>query len=339
MKTFLTILFFLFLIQTSAYSEELELKIRIKNGTTGKEGSIESLKIIALQQGMIPIKEIGPSQGSFVVSKLSVPDQTPILLQAKYGGVNYNKMVPPVPVMRSGVQEIVVYEKTRERSLVRTRSAMQISRGRDFLRVFKIYLISNNTIPPKSYQDEQNPFEVFVPSEATDVVGQLTQGDSRMAIPLSLQDGPNGKFLDRAILPGSSELQISYTIPASNLSTVTFKDRMLAEKDEGFRAVFSKPQDMEVSFIGAAKQERIQEDVPSDMKAFKVAYLAPRYEVSISVAGGAPVAEVESERVNRKIENGTWFPTTERSLLGLVAILGFLFTLSFVFVFRKNSNF
>ncbi|TGL74822.1 hypothetical protein [Leptospira yasudae] len=336
MKNIITILFSLLLIQTSVYSEELELKIRIKNGTTGQEGSIESLRIIALQQGMIPIKEIGPSRGSFVVSKLTVPDQTPILLQAKYAGVNYNKMVPPVPVMRSGVQEIVVYEKTRDKSLVRTRSAMQISRGRDFLRVFKIFLISNNTIPPKSYQDEQNPFEIFVPSEATEVAGQLTQGESRMAIPLSLQDGANGKLLDRAILPGSSELQISYTIPANNLSTVTFKDRMLAEKEEGYRAVFSKPQDMEVSFIGAAKQERIQEDVPSDMKAFKIGYPSPRYEVSISVSGGNPVADVETERVNRKIENGTWFPTTERSLLGLVAILGFLFTLSFIFIYRKE---
>ncbi|MCG6168891.1 hypothetical protein LFX25_13720 [Leptospira sp. FAT2] len=336
MKNIITILFSLLLIQTSVYSEELELKIRIKNGTTGQEGSIESLRIIALQQGMIPIKEIGPSRGSFVVSKLTVPDQTPILLQAKYGGVNYNKMVPPVPVMRSGVQEIIVYEKTRDKSLVRTRSAMQISRGRDFLRVFKIFLISNNTIPPKSYQDEQNPFEIFVPSEATEIAGQLTQGESRMAIPLSLQDGPNGKLLDRAILPGSSELQISYTIPANNLSTVTFKDRMLAEKEEGYRAVFSKPQDMEVSFIGAAKQERIQEDVPSDMKAFKIGYPSPRYEVSISVSGGNPVADVETERVNRKIENGTWFPTTERSLLGLVAILGFLFTLSFIFIYRKE---
>ncbi|MBW0432234.1 hypothetical protein HGB47_01245 [Leptospira yasudae] len=336
MKNIITILFSLLLIQTSVYSEELELKIRIKNGTTGQEGSIESLRIIALQQGMIPIKEIGPSRGSFVVSKLTVPDQTPILLQAKYAGVNYNKMVPPVPVMRSGVQEIVVYEKTRDKSLVRTRSAMQISRGRDFLRVFKIFLISNNTIPPKSYQDEQNPFEIFVPSEATEVAGQLTQGESRMAIPLSLQDGANGKLLDRAILPGSSELQISYTIPANNLSTVTFKDRMLAEKEEGYRAVFSKPQDMEVSFIGAAKQEKIQEDVPSDMKAFKIGYPSPRYEVSISVSGGNPVADVETERVNRKIENGTWFPTTERSLLGLVAILGFLFTLSFIFIYRKE---
>ncbi|KXZ26076.1 hypothetical protein AYB33_08755 [Leptospira santarosai] len=334
MKTFLTILFLILLLQTSVDSEELELKIRIKNGTTGKEGNIESLRIIALQQGMIPIKEIGPSKGSFIVPKLSVPDQTPILLQAKYEGINYNKMVPPVPVLRSGVQEIVVYEKTKEKSFVRTRSAMQISRGKDFLRVFKIYLISNNTIPPKSFQDEQNPFEIFVPSEAGEIVGQLTQGESRMAIPLQLKDGANGKLLDRAILPGSSELQISYTIPASNLSTVTFKDRMLSEKEEGFRAVFSKPQDMEISFIGASKQEKIQEDVPPDMKAFKVDYSAPKYEISISVSGGAPI--VDMERVDRKIENGTWFPTTERSLLGLVAILGFLFTLSFIFVFRKN---
>lgn len=116
MKTFFKILFLLFLIQSPTDSEELDLKIRIKNGTTGKEGNIESLKVIALQQGMIPIKEIGPSNGSFVIPKLSVPDQTPILLQAKYEGVNYNKMVPPVPVLRSGIQEIVVYEKTKDKS-------------------------------------------------------------------------------------------------------------------------------------------------------------------------------------------------------------------------------
>ncbi|TGK29498.1 hypothetical protein EHQ12_16890 [Leptospira gomenensis] len=335
MKTFSTILFVIFFAASSLTSEEVELKVRIKNGTTGKDGSIESLRLIALQQGMIPVREMGAASGSFTIPKTSVPDQAPLLLQVKYAGVSYNKMIPPVPVMRSGIQEVIVYEKTKDKSLVRTRSAMQITRGRDFLRVFKIFLISNNTIPPKSYQDEQNPFEIFVPSEATEVVGQLTQGESKMAIPLQLQDGPNGKYLDRALLPGSSELQISYTIPASNLSTVTFKDRMLAEKEEGFRAVFSKPADMEVSFLGANKQERIQEDAPADMRAFKVGYPAPRYELSISVSGGAAV-EMETERANRKIENGTWFPTTERSLLGLTAVLGFLFTLSFVFVYRKK---
>ena len=140
---------FLFLMSLSyLQAEEIELKISLKNGTTGGIGKADTIKLIALQGGMTPIGEFQNKQGDFTLEKINFPDQTPVLIQVSYKGANYNKMVPPTPVFRSKVQEITVYELTSELKDIEVRSLMQIIREENLLRVYKIFLIENKTNPP-----------------------------------------------------------------------------------------------------------------------------------------------------------------------------------------------
>ncbi|TGK12399.1 hypothetical protein EHO60_09135 [Leptospira fletcheri] len=330
---------FLFLVfggfAVSLQAEEVELQVILKNGTKGGEGSAEKVRAFALEKQMIPLSvgEIGPVRGSFRLPKVEAPNGLPILLQVTYGGVNYNKIVPPVPMMRAQPQEITVYEKTQDRSAIKTKSLLQITRSKDALIAFKVFILHNNSIPPRSFQNDADPIEIFVPSEATDVSAQLTQG-AGMGIPLQLRPGKQGWILDRPILPGTSQLYVSYSIPANNLASVTFKDKLLFEKNDGERVVFAKPKDMELSFVGAKNLKKLEADVPEDVKAYSVAYSAPRQEVTISVSGGKAVESFSSDQ-ERNIENGKIFVSAEKTLLGVVAVLGLLFTLSFLFAYRK----
>lgn len=331
-KIFLS-LFFLFFSYLPA--EEINLKISLKNGTTGGIGKADTIKLIALQGGMVPIGEFQNKQGDFVLEKINFPDEAPVLIQVSYKGANYNKMVPPAPMFRTKVQEITVYEVTSEFKGIDIKSLMQIIREENSIRVYKIFLIDNQTKPPRSFQNSESPLEVFVPAEAKEIFGQLTQGDSKMGIPLNLRDGVKGKALDRPILPGTSELQIAYVLPAESLADISFKDEFSFEDKKSPRIIFFKPKDMKINIKGAKEINEINESIPQGLGALRAIY-PESGAVEISVSGGKPeIEEIQQTSQNRKVRNGTIFTTWDKSLLGVVGIIGLLFTFSFLFVYRK----
>lgn len=319
-------------------AEEIELQVVLKNGTTGGVGNADEIRLFALERQMIPLSvgNLGPVQGSFRLPKVNAPDGLPVLLQVTYKGVNYNKIVPPVPMMRTKPQEVTVYEKTNDRTLIKTKSLLQVVRTRDALVVYKVFILTNNIIPPKSFQNEADPMEIYVPEQATDIVAQLTQG-AGMGIPLPLRKGRNGWAIDRPILPGSSQLFVSYSIPAPDLANVNFKDRLLFENREGERVVFSKPKDMKVSFIGAGKTSPVMEEAPDDVTANIVAYPAPQYEITLSVSGGDPVQEQAADQ-EREIVNGKYFTSTQTTIYGVIGVISFLFLLSFLIAQKRNKD-
>ena len=330
-------IFFVFFVALFSQlgSEELNLKISLKNGTSGGIGRADTIKLIALEGGMTPIGEFKDKQGDFVLEKVNAPEGAPVLIQVNYKGANYNKMVPPAPMFRTKVQEITVYEVTPEFKNMDVKSLMQILREENTVRVYKIFLIENQTNPPMSFYNKQSLLEVYVPKDATEVFGQLKQGDSKMAIPLTLTDGAKGKLIDRPILPGASELQISYALPAKSLADVSFKDENSFEDKKSPRVIFFKPKDMKLDFKGAISKEEIKDNIPQGLGAVRVKY-PDTTSIDISVVGGSFEPEEDTHAAEtRKVRNGTLFTTWDKSLLGVIGFLGLLFTLSFVFIYRK----
>lgn len=330
--------FLLALALSPVLGEELELQVILKNGTTGQVGTAEEIKLFALERQMIPLSigSIGPVQGSFRLPKVSAPDGLPVLLQVTYKGVNYNKIIPPAPMFRTKPQEVIVYDKTTDRSLIKTKSLLQVVRTQDALVVYKVYILSNNIIPPKSFQNDTDPIEIYVPEEATGVSAQLTQG-AGMGIPLPLRKGKNGWVIDRAILPGSSQLFLSYSIPAPDLASVNFKDRLLFENAEEERVVFFKPKDMKVSFLGARSTRPVAEEAPEDVVANIVAYPRPQYEITLSVNGGEPVLEQPADQ-EREIVNGKIFASADKTIYGVVGVVSLLFFLSFLINYKIRKD-
>ncbi|MCC6275513.1 MAG: hypothetical protein IT569_06630 [Leptospiraceae bacterium] len=340
MKNFIFKLFFLSIIFVSfrIFGIEKDITVTIKNGTTGKPGIAETLKIIELDGGMKVLAESKNIQGKFTFPKIAVSGQTPLMIQAKFMGVNYNKMVPPSVEFQDKVHEVTVFNSTKDMSSTDIRSLIQIVRTKDEVIVNKVYLFTNTSNPPLSFFNPDNYLEIYVPKSANEIFGQLNQNDSKMGIPLSLNQGKNGRILDRAILPGASELQITYSIPAKNLADIEFDDKMLFEQSKKGLVVFLKPQDIQLKIQGSAELVSIDNGIPKGMKAFKVTYPKINGEVKFQVSGGTPFVpeETKSERV---VTNGKIFITWQKSVLGIALISAILILLHSVMThLEKRQN-
>jgi hypothetical protein len=323
-------LFFSFL-STSLFSDTL--KVKLVNGTSSTVGKAETVKLLSLSGSMEPIASKDNVNGEFEFTNVSLPAGSPILIQATYHKVNYNKIVPPVPKMRNAVQELIVYDSIDDKSLLEINSLLQIVREPKAYRVYKVFLIHNASKPPRTFFSETKPLEVFVPKTHAELYGQLRQETSNMGIPLGLPDGTHGKQVNRGIMPGRSEIQISYTIPIENEAAM-FEDKQVLDAGGNFRAVFVKPKDIGVKVENAQSFSKLEKEIPDGLSAYRVAYSLSK-PIQIFLSGGTPVSVTKTQPVNREITNGKIFTDVWKNILGVVTILAFLVSLSFIFVYRK----
>ncbi len=334
-KKFLVLSLVVLVSFNGIYAENLSIFGTIQNGTTGGKGKADSIRMLALQGAMLPLAEIGPQEGQFRFPKMELPDGAPILLQIQYQGVNYNKMIPPTTQFRTSPQEVVVYESGGKRNQISIKSLMQVMREKKGLRVFKLFLLDNSSKPPRSFFEKGNEIEYYVPENAIEVFSQIQQPGSKMAIPLSAVPGNSGgKILDRALLPGVSELQVSYLVPG-NESII--EERLLVESESGKFPVFVKPKEMELKTKSKVGIQKLTNDVPQGLSAYVLDPVPFGTQVSLSFEGGKPLPSIANSK-NPEILNGSILTTWDLSLFGVIGFLGLLFTLSFLFVYKNSKK-
>lgn len=302
--------------------------LKFRNATLNKIARVENLKIISLSGGMTPIYETKDLEGDVVLPTQEIPEDSPILIQVTYKGVNYNKVIPPKIDLQDTKHEIVVYETSDNKNILNIKGLIQITKQNKLLLINKLYLIQNVSNPKLTYFSKEG-LEVYIPEGAENVSAQLFQGNG-MPIPVNLIQASNRHIIERGILPGESSLQISYTLNFQDSDKVEFQDVLTLEK-ENIGIVFIKPTDVKVSSEEQI-EEMSDEEIPSGMRAFKVNYGTDR-TVVLSLEGGSVVQQnVPQQRI---VQNGKIFNTTEKSILGVIAILSLLFSLSFIFVYRN----
>jgi hypothetical protein len=312
------------------YSVGWTPEVIVINGTTGKQGSVESLKLIAISTGMQPIGELNGFSGTTKITNINIPEESPILFQARYKGATYNKMVPPAPIFRSKPVEITVYETITDISTLDIKSVIQITRESNSLRFLKVYIFNNSINPPRSYVPD-NSLEIFIPESAENIRGQYTQADSKMGIPLALEKGVAGRKFDRAVLPGQSDLMITYDIKANPEEVLKIEDKILFEK-ENSKIFLLNPPEMKIRIDGVSQTDQLIEKGPEGMMGVKLSYI--NKSATIEIRGGKPIErEVTQER---RVVNGTIFVNWINSTYGVLAIIGILFSLSFLFVFNQK---
>lgn len=331
-RTLIILLNFLLLIISPLFGESWTPELRITNGTTSQPGMVEGVRIISIAESMQPIGEIPGFNGKLKIENINFPETSPILFQAKYKGAIYNKMVPPAPIFRQKPIEIVVYEPNFDLSTLDIKSVIQINREDNYLRFIKVYIFNNRTEPKKSYILNP-PLEIFVPEDVEELRGQYTQPESQMGIPLALDKGKDGRKFERAILPGQSDLVITYKIPSKKDEITNIEDRILFEKEDGKVFLLNPPnmnlrgRDLVSNFL--------DENGPDGMKGLKIIYKDKK--ATLEIVGGNPIAR-EPENIERKIVNGSIFTNWMNSTYGVLAVLGILFSLSFIFVYKKNND-
>lgn len=323
-----------FLLTSSGYAEKVTIFGTLKNGTTGGPGKADSIKLLALQGAMLPLADLGPQVGNFRFPTIEAPEGAPILVQVVYLGVNYNKMIPPVARFRTSPQEVTVFEMTDSWDKVGVKSLMQVIREKNGLRVFKLFLIENKTSPQKSFLSIEKPIEYFVPKDAKEVYAQIQQPGSKMAIPLPTPEGKNaGKILDRAVLPGLSELQVSYLIQTDSGE---ISERLLIEGESGAYPIFVKPSDMEIELKGPGTLTKLEKDIPQGLSAYAVTAASDPKIVLLKFIGGKPVPA--TLKGNPEVVNGTILTSWDTATFAVIGFLALFFSLSFLFVYKKSFN-
>ena len=104
------------------------------------------------------------------------------------------------------------------------------------------------------------------------------------------------------------------------------------EKENG-KVYLLNPPEMKIKNKNSSNpSEKITDSGPDGMAGLKVMY--NNGIANIEVSGGKPlVKEIPSER---KVVNGTIFINWINSTYGVLAIMGILFSLSFIFVYNKK---
>ena len=183
----------------------------VSNKTSNKPSAGDDVVILKLSQGM---QEAGrtktDAKGNFT---LPVPDDGgQHLVRVTHQGVNYFK---PAPMGTTSV-EVEVYDAGKQVQGVAGRAdIMRVQTENGQLEVMEMFVIQNNSTPPKTQMSERS-FEFTLPEGAI-VDGSLAAGPGGM--PVNSAPVPTGSKNHYAfvfpIRPGETRFQVSYHLPYS----------------------------------------------------------------------------------------------------------------------------
>lgn len=193
----------------------------VVNGSSGKPQPGVSITLVKPgQQGMQTIgTTVSDANGHFVFEK-DQPGGGPQLLQAVYGGVNYNKMMTP-NIPTSDVK-LEVFEATKAATVARVAQHMMLiepSSG-------NIGVSENVIVQNDSTSTYSNPavgsIRFFLPPEANGQVKVQVQGPQGMPLPRPAErTETEGIYkVDYPIKPGETQFEVDYSIPAGSPFTL-----------------------------------------------------------------------------------------------------------------------
>jgi hypothetical protein len=202
----------------------------VTNSTTGKPQPGATVTLFQpTQEGPQFIDSVKTdAQGKFTITKEVAAGPGPLLLQAVYGGVQYNKMLPP-GTPTSGV-EIPVYESTKRPGGAKIDQHMILlepAPGGN-LQVSESYVFRNDG--KTTWNDPDNgTLQFALPAAANGKVEVNTLAPGGLPIRKAPDPGssPNTFKLDFPIKPGESRVDMQWAMPFNTPGV--FEDRILAK--------------------------------------------------------------------------------------------------------------
>ena len=194
----------------------------VMNQTTGKPQPAVSITLVKPGQGGMRTlgTTVSDASGHFAFAN-DEPGGGPQLLQANYGGVNYNKlMTPNIPT--SNV-ELPVFEATKSPAIARIAQRMMlVEPSLSQIAVDETVIVQNDS--KQTFNNEAlGGLQFFLPPASNGQVRIMAQGPQGMPLPRTAEKtGKADVFkINFPIKPGQTEFQITYVLPAG--SPFTFR--------------------------------------------------------------------------------------------------------------------
>jgi hypothetical protein len=219
----------IFLLSASAFAA---IDGTVVNGTTGKPQPNATVTLFqTTNEGPQDLGSVKTdAEGKYVINKDVQPGQGggPLLLQAVYGGVQYNKMIPPGFPM-TGVQ-IPVFEssKTPGDAKIDQHMILLEPAATGEMRVSETYIYKNDG--KTTWNDpDHGTLQFAIPEAAQGKVEVNVLAPGGMPIRRAPDPGPkpNTFKLDFPIKPGESRVDMTWTMPFNTPGV--FEDKVLAK--------------------------------------------------------------------------------------------------------------
>ena len=304
----------------------LSIQGEIYNATTKRLTRVDQVKLIELSQTMIPVASLANAGPIFSFKGIQFHGK-PFLLQAVFEGGNYNKMIVPLQSETEKKHRIVVYSSGAVKQRVKISALLWLTKRKETMQLENIYLIDNQSEPPRSYNLRQENFFVHEKKENL----RVTIKNAAVPIPVQLQcpdkENINLCFVDRMIPPGLNELRIQYDITSQQ-----FKDRMITATatTDPYKIVFYKPITAKPKITGAKKVEEL--DLKVLGKALRVIY--PSF--ANSSAGDVRFDLTEGDYLIENILDNHRNPIFDSPIKTLIGIIIFLLTVLFLVSIIRN---
>lgn len=301
----------------------------IVNGTTGKPQPNVTVSLI--QPGQSGMQTLGSArsdaQGKFRIDKAAGGLQ---LVQAIFGGVTYNKMVPPGSAS-TGIQ-VEVYDSTKDPGTATiSQHIVFLQPASEQLTVNEVFFLKNDT--KRTFNDPANgTLRFYVP-------GHSAQGESvRVSIrgpggmppiqrPAIATQTPGVYKVDYAAKPGETEFNLSFTLP----SATGFASKTV---DKGIETRLVVPRGVTVQGDGISA-------LGDDPSGRATLYAAAGQEYSVMIGGSAAPAPVSGGPASAS-EEDTGAPqiqeTNPRLYHSLPVVLGLaivILLLGFIVLYRS----
>lgn len=194
----------------------------VVNQTTGKPQP--GVSVTLLKPGQDGMRTLGTTvtdpSGHFAFAN-DQPGGGPQLLQAKYAGVNYNKLM--TPNLPTNNVEVPVFESTKSAEVARVAQRMLVLEPSLSQIAVNETVIVQNDSKQTFNNDASGGYEFFLPPASNGQVRVSAQGPQGMPLPQTAEKtAKNDVFkINFPIKPGQTEFQITYVLPAG--SPFTFR--------------------------------------------------------------------------------------------------------------------
>ncbi len=188
----------------------------VTNGTTGQPAANVSVGLLALQQQMSTVADtVTDSAGRYRLTVDASPRER-FLVQASYGGANYNRSVVLFGDDDRTV-DVTVYESGAKLSdLLISEHVIFFEPVDGAMGITENFTVQNQTDPPRAYVPREEGFRFGVASGATGISVTVS---TQSGMPLRQQSQESSRAGQRYIgyefRPGTTQVQINYSVPFS----------------------------------------------------------------------------------------------------------------------------
>jgi hypothetical protein len=180
------------------------------NRTTGQPAAGVELSLIDLQAGMAEVATTqSDAQGQFTFNNDGI-GRGPMLIRAKYQGVNFNTALPP----GRPTADVDVFEVSKDPKTINVISHIVIFQPREGkLLVGEEYVVQNSSQPARAFFRSDGTFDFAIPPNAK--LEQLsTTSSTGMAVQqVPIDKGKGRNTIAYAFRPGATSIRFSWGVP------------------------------------------------------------------------------------------------------------------------------